>query len=92
MGFAVEADQVASEDDTSFLVWKDNWPSLCAFLSVETQWRVIVAGSSMIWLGLDYSAVDVVLRRQKLDDCVFEDLQDMEQAALAVFAEASNEQ
>jgi hypothetical protein len=91
MGFAVEANQIATEDD-AFEIWKENWPSLRVWLAVETQWRIVIAGSSMIWLGLDYSAVDVVLRRHKAEDTVFEDLQDMEQAALAVFVKASNEQ
>jgi hypothetical protein len=37
--------------------------------------------------GLDYSAVDVVLRRRKAADDVFDDLQVMELAALAAMGE-----
>lgn len=39
------------------------------------------------WLGLDYTAVDVVMRRSKVDDVVFEDLRLMEAASLEVFGE-----
>lgn len=69
----------------------DNWLSVCAFLACETQWRAIAGMmGGLVWLGLDYSAVDVVLRRLGFDDpdSVFADLQVMEDAALAVFAEA----
>jgi hypothetical protein len=43
--------------------------------------------TEVVWIGLDYVAVDVVLRRMGLGDEVFADLQVMERAALDVFAE-----
>ncbi|MDR5655410.1 DUF1799 domain-containing protein [Ruixingdingia sedimenti] len=64
-----------------------NWSSVCAFLACETQWRAVATLAGVIWLGLDYPAVDVVLRRQGAPDAVFADLQIMEAAALEVFAE-----
>ena len=41
------------------------------------------------WLGLDYTAVDVVLRRAAVEhpEEVFADLMDMEAEALTAFAE-----
>ena len=72
-----------AQAEEGFAIWPENWPSLCAFLACETQWRIGPAG----WMGLDYPAVDVVLRRLKFDDAVFADLQDMEREALAVFME-----
>lgn len=39
------------------------------------------------WIGLDYTAVDVVMRRSKVDDAVFEDLRLMEAVSLEVFGE-----
>ena len=71
-----------------FSVWSVNWPSLVAFISAETQWRIAATMDRVIWLGLDYSAVDVVLRRLRSPDHVFGDLLEMERAANAVFAEA----
>lgn len=72
-----------------------NWQSVCAFLACETQWRAVpmtvgnmaAIATSVIWLGLDYSAVDVVLRRLSAALDVFADIQVMERAALDVFAE-----
>lgn len=65
-----------------------NWNSLRAWLACETQWRVVATMGGMIWLGLDYAAVDVVLRRSQSPEDVFGDLRVMEAAALDVFAEA----
>lgn len=81
-----------SED---FEVMPLNWQSVCAFLACETQWRAIpnvMGGMGQIitdisWLGLDYVAVDVVLRRLGLSDDAFADLQVMEREALDVFHE-----
>lgn len=67
-----------------------NWDSLRAFLAVETQWRVTATFSALIWLGLDYVAVDLVLRRRNAPDAVFADIQIMESEALAAFNEADD--
>ena len=64
-----------------------NADAIEAFLDCETQWRCISAApGSILWLGFDYGAVDVVLRRRKWadPDQVFADLQVMEGAALDV--------
>lgn len=72
-------------EESAFDVWDINWPSLGAFLACQTQWRLAVGFSRAVWLGLDYAAVDVVLRRRNLPDQVFEDLRVMEAEALATF-------
>lgn len=81
-------EQVPREDD-AFQIWPENWNSLIAWLSCETQWRLSSSSGGNYYLGLDYTAVDVVMRRLKLEDEVFADLQEMERAALATFAERS---
>ncbi|MGD9862852.1 MAG: DUF1799 domain-containing protein [Pseudodonghicola sp.] len=73
-----------SED---FEIMPCNWDSLVAFLRCETQWRVAATMAGVIWLGLDYDAVDVVLHRTAAPDAVFFDLQVMEAAALEVLGE-----
>ena len=69
-------------------VWDVNWDSLLAFLKLETQWR-FAAGLKLVRLGLDYAAVDVVLRRMCDAAGLFDDVRTMESAALGAFAEAS---
>lgn len=72
----------------TFDVMPANWPALCAFIASATQWRALAGAAGIVWLGLDYAAVDVVLRRTGADDAVFADLQLMEAAALKAFGEA----
>lgn len=73
-------------------MWSINWPALIAFLDCATQWRtqMVVGGRAArtIWFGLDYSAVDVVLRRSKAGDEIFADIGAMEHAALPILNEA----
>lgn len=69
-----------------FEVMRANADSLAAWLAVETQWRLAAGMGGIVWLGLDYSAVDIALCRLKFDDpdAVFADLQIMEAEALSV--------
>lgn len=89
--FGVSIDRPPEDEERDeknvFLVWDKNWPALTAFLAVETQWRVVSRGMTGVLqrLGLDYAAVDVVLRRLKVRNSVFADLQLMERAALKAF-------
>lgn len=78
-----------TDDEDMVEIWADNWDALTAFLAVETQWQVAVGFGAMIWIGLNYVALDVVMRRRGFDDAVFAAVQDMERAALDVFARAS---
>ncbi len=88
MGVPVPRDAIKDDDDMCE-VWASNWSALTAFLAVETQWRIITSGAgAAIWLGLDYAAVDVALKRRGFDDDAFIAVQEMERAALDVFARA----
>lgn len=92
MGFQVDPETVETEDGGVIEVWRENWDSLRAFRALETQWRAVAGLAGLVWLGIDFNAADVVLRRFNSPDHVFEDLIAMEDAALAVFAEVEREQ
>lgn len=89
MGVVIEDQAAAPPAPEAFEVLPPNADALDAWLSCQTQWRVAAGMGGMVWLGLDYSAVDVVLRRMKLadPDAVMADLQVMEGAALKVLGE-----
>lgn len=90
MGVAVRADRMQQPEPDSFEVLPSNWPAVVAFTALDTQWRVIAGGlGPPVWLGLDYGAVDIVLRRHDIaePDRVFRDLQVMEREALKVLQE-----
>lgn len=89
MGVAVEVE--ARPDAAGFEVMAANADAIAAWVACETQWRVATGPAGIQWLGLDYPAVDVVLRRGRFDgpDAVFADLQVMEGAALDVLWETA---
>ena len=89
MGHRVEVTPEAPADD-AFEVMAQNAGAIRAWLAVETQWRVAAGLGGIVWLGLDYTAADVVLRRLPIDgaDQVFAHLMTMETEALAVFRES----
>jgi hypothetical protein len=60
-----------------FEVDTPEWPTVCAWLRVQTQWRTSFGGL----VGLDYPAVLAVLRVDP-DSEIFDGLQVMEFAAL----------
>lgn len=65
-----------------FEVFPENWPVVDLFLRLQTQWRFTGMG---VAAGLDYTAVDVVMRRLRIEDLdgsIFAGLQVMEVAAL----------
>lgn len=77
--------------DSHVRVWRTAWPSLMLWLQVQGALRPMVIGSRLWWPGLDYPAVDVVMRRRRIDDPegrLFEDLQVMEAAALDILNRA----
>lgn len=86
-GVSVQADRIARKT-ACFEVWPENWPSVTAFLGCQTQWRTEAIKDRIVMLGLDYGAVEIVLRRFKSPDHVFDDVQFMERVALTVFREA----
>lgn len=75
-----------------FEVWDINAPVLDLFLAAQGSWRVLATGfAAPVWLGLDLTAVDVLMRRGGIEDEngeIFAGLQIMEGAAIAAFAEA----
>ncbi|MBD3812717.1 MAG: DUF1799 domain-containing protein [Betaproteobacteria bacterium] len=73
----------ASEDEV-FELWPENAEPFGVFIALQTQWR---AGAQGV-VGLDYSAIEPVLRLQQIDTArwpaLFDDLRVMERAALKV--------
>nr|WP_284737694.1 DUF1799 domain-containing protein [Agrobacterium rosae] len=89
MGVEFDPSEITSEEDEAFKVFAPNWDSVTAFLACETQWRVIAGAKKLIWLGLDYVAVDIVLRRYEFSNTVFAELQVLELDALSVLKGAT---
>jgi hypothetical protein len=69
------------QDPEVFAVWPDNWTAVELFCSLATQWRVGAMGG---FLGLDYPAVESVMRIRRLPERaeLFGAVQIMERAAL----------
>lgn len=91
MGVSVEVQEDRPAADVLEIL-PQNWASFQVWMAVQTQWRVAAGMGGIVWLGLDYGAVDVVLSRSPpegaLDaNTVFADLREMEAEALATFAE-----
>ncbi len=63
------------------------WDSYIAFRACETQWRMAVGMSGVIWLGLDYPACRLVLDDIGAPAHVFADLRYMEGVAMRVLNE-----
>lgn len=87
LGATLPAETVVLPQEENIEVWAPNWPAVCLFLAAATQWRTVASMAGVIWLGLDYSAVDVIARRLRID-ADWADLQEMEDAALVVLNEA----
>ncbi|MGV1784546.1 DUF1799 domain-containing protein [Agrobacterium sp. A3-95] len=63
------------------------WDSYIAFRACETQWRMAIGMSGVIWLGLDYPACRLVLDDIAAPAHVFADLRYMEGVAMRVLNE-----
>ncbi|WP_226781834.1 DUF1799 domain-containing protein [Oceaniglobus trochenteri] len=87
MGVSFDPSETCPPPQAVFDVWPENWNAVGAFLACQTQWRVSVGMGGGQWLGLDYPAVDVVIRRLDLPPEVFGEIQEMEYAALDAFRE-----
>ncbi|MDO6967021.1 DUF1799 domain-containing protein [Rhizobium alvei] len=79
--------QTRDEETDRMPIHPANWPSLIAFLGCETQWRVSGTMAGLFWLGLDYSAVDVIARLESWSKDIWENVRVMEAAALPVLNE-----
>jgi hypothetical protein len=76
----------ADDPHAPLAMWPENWPALTLFLQLQTQWRFTAAG---VLQGLRYGEVQVVMQLLKLKKKrrLFEQLQEMEQAALEAWDE-----
>jgi hypothetical protein len=90
LGVIIEAGVNETGDDDVFYVWQPNWPSVEAFLACETQWHYVSGLSVMMRTGINYAALDVVLRRKKSKPHVFDDVRIIERAALTMLDEGRN--
>lgn len=82
---------------SNFGVWPGNWPTVEAFLAVGTQWRTTPIGGgfaplSVLWVGLDYTAVRTSLDAEGINVTpeLWRGLRAMEYAACAVLNESRN--
>ncbi|MBL8575135.1 MAG: DUF1799 domain-containing protein [Hyphomicrobiaceae bacterium] len=55
-------DAGTAEEPAGIAVWPDHWDAARLVAALASQWRVIVGGDRLIWLGLDYAAVEVTAR------------------------------
>jgi hypothetical protein len=85
------------EGPEDFDVWPDNWPTLQLFLTLQTQWRLLVGGAGgASFIGLDYSAVQAAMlmlgipRKERAE--MFVGLCMMERAALPVLNSRNSEE
>lgn len=70
-----------------FEVAAENVEALLMFQQLRTQWRYQVAGSRLLWIGLDYSAVTATISataKKKRRRELFAAMREMEEAALPV--------
>jgi hypothetical protein len=87
--------QLADDDrtrDRTFCLWPEHRRVLDLWFRVQTQWRVGMAGPT----GLDYQGVEAAIRMSRLAGprrvpVLLADLQIMERAALAAWAEMRTE-
>ena len=88
---------VAPDDEGTIAVMACNWPSLEAFLACATQWRTVAVTmggsaamtSQIVFVGLDYTACDVVLRARSAPTHVLDDIMAMEETALPILNEVA---
>lgn len=76
-------------DDFVIEQWPDTEPAISLFIQLRTQWRMGFSGP----IGLDYSAIESVMRLRRVPAAdrggLLDDLRLMEDEALRVFAEES---
>jgi hypothetical protein len=75
----MQEDQEAEGADREFGILPDNWPAAQAFFACGTQWRADPNGGLM---GLDYTALDVVLKHKRAPAGTFDLVRIMENAAI----------
>ncbi|WP_306148903.1 MULTISPECIES: DUF1799 domain-containing protein [unclassified Roseibium] len=70
----------------TFEVMRSNWHSVSAFLSLETQWRMLAGPAGLVWTGLDYRAAAAAFKGRSRHAWakLLADLKIMEDAALPI--------
>lgn len=77
---------IEAEPDERATVWPENWPIVQLFIDVQTQWRRRPDGRPA---GLDYQAVEAVMRMRRLRDrsTLLSGIQVMEAEVLDAFTD-----
>jgi hypothetical protein len=87
-GLPPDAFEGLENDEEHCEVWEENWDTVMVFLACQTQWRkeIPAMAGQVLWHGLDYSGVEVVIRlkgfKGKKAEEIFEGIQVMEVAAM----------
>lgn len=65
-------------------MWAEHWQALSVFLACRTQWRVIAGMGGVQYQGLDYGALESIMRMKGVDDtaAVLDQVQHIEAGAL----------
>jgi hypothetical protein len=45
-----------------FRVWPEHWHALIVLQAMQTQWRAVAGMSRVLWTGMDYAALPVVVK------------------------------
>ncbi|MGW8391121.1 DUF1799 domain-containing protein [Pseudoduganella sp. HUAS MS19] len=79
--------------DDDCQVFEDNWLAVTTFCTLATQWKLLLGAADVLYVGLDYGAVETVFRLEQVPAAdwraVFQDLRVMERAALPLLNERS---
>jgi hypothetical protein len=77
-----------------FHVWEDNWEVVCVFIDLATQWQVISGMGGVAYQGVNYLALEAVLRLRQIEPVLWPDLfqgiRIMERAALPLLNESKS--
>lgn len=82
----MEAARKKAKPEDVFHVFDDNWEVVLLFCRMATQWRIVVGMAGAAYQGIDYTALEAVMRmnRVKDRDRMWGGIQIMERAALEV--------
>lgn len=80
----------AGESDGAFEVWPENWLTVKAFLALGRRWAWVTPGmGTPVRVGIPATEIEATLRlmqiKRRTRREMFEDLLEMEQAAIEVF-------
>ncbi len=91
VGEAEATAAAANADDNDFHVFEENWLAVTSFCTLATQWKLLLGAADVLYVGLDYGAVETVFRLEQVPAgewrSLFQDLRVMERAALPLLNE-----